>query len=119
MIADDINQAWQEYAAALPREQTAMARRMQGMRVSLLDDGVTFEAVVDNDMAQRDFRAIVPAVEAFIRPRLGNRSLRMEVRVSTPDDTVRAYSRVERYQMMSEKNPALQELTAALGLELY
>ena len=119
VTVDDINQAWQEYAAALPREQTAMARRMQGMRVSLLDDGVTFEAVVDNDMAQRDFRAIVPAVEAFIRPRLGNRSLRMEVRVSTPDDTVRAYSRVERYQMMSEKNPALQELTAALGLELY
>lgn len=42
----------------------------------------------------------------------------MTVRVSAPTENIRAYSHVERFQMMSKKNPNLLKLKEALGLEL-
>lgn len=42
----------------------------------------------------------------------------MQVRVSAPNEIVRAYSHVERFQMMSQKNPSLLKLKEELGLEL-
>ena len=41
----------------------------------------------------------------------------MTVRVSAPTENIRAYSHVERFQMMSKKNPNLLKLKEALGLE--
>ena len=35
-----------------------------------------------------------------------------------PNENIRAYSHVERFQMMSQKNPKLLKLKEALGLEL-
>ena len=43
----------------------------------------------------------------------------MTVRVSEEQEVVRAYSRVERFQMMAQKNPELIKLKEAFGLELY
>ena len=42
----------------------------------------------------------------------------MKVRVSAPNENVRAYSHLERFQMMSKKNPDLLKLKEELGLEL-
>jgi DNA polymerase-3 subunit gamma/tau len=42
----------------------------------------------------------------------------MTTRVSEANENVRAYSHVERFQMMSKKNPSLLKLKEALGLEL-
>ena len=42
----------------------------------------------------------------------------MTVRVSAPTENIRAYSHVERFQMMSKKNPNLLKLKEPLGLEL-
>ena len=110
--------AWQEYASSLPHEQVALARRMQALHPKLLDSD-TFEVVVDNPMAARDFTAIIPAVQAYLPTRLQCGPITMQVRISAPTETSRAYSRVERFQLMTEKNPALRELTNSLGLELY
>lgn len=53
-----------------------------------------------------------------LRERLHNRKITMTVRVSAPTENIRAYSHVERFQMMSKKNPNLLKLKEALGLEL-
>jgi hypothetical protein len=42
----------------------------------------------------------------------------MNVRVSEAQETVRAYSRVDRFKMMVQKNPDLMKLKEAFGLEL-
>ena len=41
----DLNYYWQEYAGRMPKEQVAIAKRMQNMRITLIND-TTFEAVV-------------------------------------------------------------------------
>ena len=42
----------------------------------------------------------------------------MKVRVFEAKEVVRAYSHVERFQLMSKKNPKLLKLKEVFGLEL-
>ena len=114
----DINYYWQEYAGRLPKEQVALAKRMQNIRLNLLKEA-TLEVVVDNDIAAQEFTDLIPELREYMRARLKNRNANMIVRVSAPTEKVRAYSRVEKFQMMSEKNKALLQLKDEFGLELY
>ena len=50
---------------------------------------------------------------------LKNRKVTMTVRVSEATENVRAVSRVEKFQMMAQKNNALLQLKEEFGLELY
>lgn len=53
---------------------------------------------------------LIPSVQNHLRERLHNRKITMTVRVSAPTENIRAYSHVERFQMMSKKNPNLLKL---------
>lgn len=114
----DLNYYWREFAARLPKEEAANAGRMMNMQPQLLKDGVTFEVAVDNDIVQKYMQQLAPHIETHLRTQLHNRKIRMTVRVSAPNENIRAYSHVERFQMMIQKNPKLLKLKEALGLEL-
>lgn len=114
----DLRFYWQEYAGSLPVEQKSITARMQNVKPTLLDDA-TFEIVVDNELSAKDFTALIPDIQAHLRNKLKNRKVTMKVRVSAPTENVRAFGRVERFQMMAQKNNALMELKEEFGLELY
>ncbi|MDF1511581.1 hypothetical protein PZE06_26215, partial [Robertmurraya sp. DFI.2.37] len=95
----------------------ANSARMMNMHPHLLND-TTFEVTVDNDMVEKYMVQLIPSVQNHLRERLHNRKITMTVRVSAPTENIRAYSHVERFQMMSKKNPNLLKLKEALGLEL-
>ena len=113
----DLDYYWREFAAALPKEEKANSARMMNMHPHLLND-TTFEVTVDNDMVEKYMVQLIPSVQNHLRERLHNRKITMTVRVSAPTENIRAYSHVERFQMMSQKNPKLLKLKEALGLEL-
>ncbi|WP_148372670.1 DNA polymerase III subunit gamma/tau [Bacteroides bouchesdurhonensis] len=115
----DLNYYWQEYAGQLPKEQVAIAKRMQGLRPMLIGNSTSFEVVVDNEIAARDFTAMIPEIQDYLRRGLKNSKVLMTVRVSAPTETVRAVGRVEKFQMMAQKNQALMQLKDEFGLELY
>ena len=115
----DLNYYWQEYAGRLPVEHKALAMRMQNIRLTLLSDAITFEVVVDNEIVAKDFTSMIPDIQNYLRSRLKNRKVRMTVRVSEAAENVRAFSRVEKFQMMAKKNEALLHLKEEFGLELY
>ena len=114
----DLNYYWQEYAGRMPKEQVAIAKRMQNMRITLTND-TTFEAVVDNEIVAKEFTSMIPTLQNYLRTRLKNRKITMIVRISAPAEKVRAYGRVEKFQMMAQKNSALLQLKEEFGLELY
>lgn len=114
----DLNYYWQEYAGRMPKEQVAIAKRMQNMRITLIND-TTFEAVVDNEIVAKEFTGMIPTLQNYLRTRLKNRKVTMTVRISAPTEKVRAYGRVEKFQMMVQKNSALLQLKEEFGLELY
>ncbi len=113
-----LNFHWQRYAAELPQEQVAIAKRMQNMRVNPVND-TTFEVVVDNNIIAKEFTSLIPDIESFMQKNMNNRHITMRVKISTPDEKTRAYTRTEQFQMMSEKNRALLNLKDAFGLEFY
>lgn len=114
----DLNYYWQEYAGRMPKEQVAIAKRMQNMRITLIND-TTFEAVVDNEIVAKEFTGMIPTLQNYLRTRLKNRKVTMTVRISAPTEKVRAYGRVEKFQMMAQKNSVLLQLKEEFGLELY
>lgn len=114
----DLNYYWQEYAGRMPKEQVAIAKRMQNMHLTLTN-ATTFEAVVDNEIVAKEFTALIPTLQDYLRTRLKNRKVTMTVRVSEATEKVRAYGRVEKFQMMAQKNNALLQLKDEFGLELY
>ncbi len=113
----DLDYYWREFATKLPAEEKANAARMMNMHPHLLND-TTFEIVVDNDMVEKYMVKMIPAIQTHLRERLHNRKITMAVRISAPNEVVRAYSHLERFQMMSQKNPTLLKLKETLGLEL-
>ncbi len=115
----DLNYYWQEYAAQLPKEQDALMKRMQMLRPALFKNSTTFEVVVDNEMAAKDFTALIPELQEYLRVRLRNSQVVMKVRVSEVAETIRPVGRVEKFQMMAQKNQALMQLKEEFGLELY
>jgi len=115
----DLNYYWQEYAGKLPKEQDALTKRMQMLRPVLLNNSTTFEVVVDNEFAAKDFTALIPELQDYLRGRLKNSKVVMTVRVSEATETIRPVGRVEKFQMMAQKNQALMQLKDEFGLELY
>jgi DNA polymerase-3 subunit gamma/tau len=113
----DLDYYWREYAASLPVEEKANASRMMNIHPRLTA-AATFEVLVDNDMVEHYFNQLRPRIEDYLRDRLHNRQLRMTVRIAAPEENVRAFSQVERYQMMSKKNVYLSKLKEKFGLEL-
>ncbi len=114
----DLDYYWREFTARLPKEEAANAGRMMNIQPHLLSDKKTFEVVVDNELAQKYMQQLAPQIEAHLRQQLHNRQIRMTTRVSEANENIRAYSHVERFQMMSKKNPDLLKLKEAFGLEL-
>jgi len=114
----DLKYYWREFAQQqLPVEERANAARMMNMAPKLLND-TTFEVGVDNGMVEKYMNQLAPAIQNYLREKLHNRKITMKVRVFEAKEVVRAYSHVERFHLMSKKNPKLMRLKEVFGLEL-
>ena len=115
---DNIRYYWREFAQQkLPIEEKANAARMMNMSPKLLDD-TTFEVGVDNGMVEKYMNQLLPDIQNHLRERLHNRKITMKIRVFEAEEVIRAYSPVERFQLMIKKNPKLMKLKEVFGLEL-
>ena len=92
--------------------------RMKSATLNRIDE-VTFEMVVDNAIIERDFITLKPFIESYLRKQLDNGGVTMEVRVIEPEENKRPFSRMEKFQMMADKNKALYKLRDEFDLELY
>ena len=114
----DLKYYWREFAQQqLPVEERANAARMMNMAPKLLND-TTFEVGVDNGMVEKYMNQLAPAIQNYLREKLHNRKITMKVRVFEAKEVVRAYRHVERFHLMSKKNPKLMRLKEVFGLEL-
>lgn len=114
----DLSYYWREFATNLPIEEKANAGRMMNMTPKLLND-TTFEVAVDNEMVEKFMMNLIPQIQNHLRSKLHNSKITMTVRVSEPTENIRAYSKVEQFQMMNQKNPNLAKLKEEFGLELF
>lgn len=110
--------AWREFAAKLPREETAMSHRMDNMEPMLQEDGVTFLVIADNPSILNDLGKMQLRIENYLRQRLRNGQLHMTTRLREVTDKKRIYSRKEMFQIMLQQSEGLRKLTAEFELVL-
>ncbi len=108
---------WLRFANELPNEEKSTAQRMKTMTFSKLADTIV-EVAVDNEWVESSMRAIAPRIEQHLRTSLHNKQITLRFKVTQQTERKRAYSRVEQFQLMAEKNPALQKLKERFDLEL-
>ena len=113
----DLNYYWRDFAQKLPAEEKANAARMMNIAPKLLND-TTFEVGVDNGMVEKYMTELKPTIEKYLREHLHNRKITMTVRILESKEITRAYSHLERFQLMAKNNPKLLKLKEVFGLEL-
>ena len=113
----DLIYYWRDFASKLPKEESANAARMMNISPKLLN-GTNFEIGVDNEMVAKYMTQLIPSIQKFLRESLHNGKITMTVRTLEVKETVRAYSQVERFKLMSDKNSKLLKFKDLLGLEL-
>ena len=113
---DGVRICWKQFAMGLPKEQAAMAGRLMNIRPSLND--LTVKVSIDNRMVAEELSAICPQLEAHLRRQLQNGKLTIHVVVEENTAAHKIYSRVEQYQILEKRNPALRKLKELLDLDL-
>ena len=113
---DGVRICWKQYALTLPKEQAAMAGRLMNIRPELND--LTVKIGIDNRMVATELSAMRPHIEAYLRQQLQNSKLTINIVIEETKAAHRIYSRVEQYQILEKRNPALRELKELLDLDL-
>ena len=114
---DGVRICWKQFAAALPKEESAMAGRLLNIR-PVLDDSLAVTVSIDNRMVASDIAGMRSRIEAFLRSQLQNSKLSLNIVVEETQPTHRIYSRVEQFQILEQRNPVLHKLKEALDLDL-
>lgn len=108
---------WKQFATSLPKEESAMAGRLMNIRPKLNGDG-TFSVVIDNKLVAQELHGMQPRIEQYLRKQMQNSRISMRIQVEDVLPTHRILSRVEQYQILEKRNPALKLLTDLLDLDL-
>lgn len=112
-----LNFLWQQYVAAMPQEQVAMARRMQTMHLKL---GANFvaEVEVNNEIVYKELAAYLPTVQSHLQQRLSNNLLKITIKLSVTQQDEIIITPRQKFTAMAKKNPALADLKNLFQLEL-
>lgn len=108
---------WHRYAAALPREQSAIAGRMKNMEPLLLE-GWRVDVPVENEQVIGYMNALKDDLLRHLRTQLRNGRITLNFRLMERKEQKRAYGRREQFALMLKRSPELRQLTEIFGLEL-
>lgn len=113
----DLSYYWYRFAHSLPKEESAMAGRMQNMRPTL-GDGWTVTVPVENEIVEEYMRRLQVKIVSYLREQLRNDHISLQYRLVEQGEPGRAYSRKEQYSDMLTRSVALSMLAKELKLEL-
>lgn len=114
---DTLTYHWYRYANEMPRNLTATACRMKGMKLNIKPN-YEVEVTVENGMVEEDMQDIKVNLQSYLRTQLRNDYIKLVFIVAAADAPHRPFTRVEKFQDMLERSEALRMLTRELKLEL-
>ncbi len=114
---DGVRICWKQFVETLPKEDSALAGRLLNIRPELKDETMIVVSI-DNRMVASDISHMHARIEGYLRARLQNSRLSLKVVVEETQTAHRIYSRVEQFQILEQRNPAIKKLREALGLDL-
>lgn len=114
---DDLELQWMSMCNRMPQKLSGIAARMKNMspRITVTPN---VEVVVDNQIIMEQMQPIKGSIVNTLRLYLHNSGINLSMRIAERQEQAKILTRREQYEVMSEKNPALEKLRVLLGLEL-
>jgi len=116
---EQLQKVWESYALLKQQEKKIqLFTVLMSSKPTMLDEK-TIEMVIHNLTQNNSLQEEKQLLMDYLRKELNNYHLQLSTRIEeNPDSKSVAYTNKERYQIMVEKNPDLDEFRKQLGLEL-
>ena len=111
-----LNYYWTQYAKGLPEEESALRGRMEQMSIKLRDNGEV-EVWTNNEFVNSFMKPYLPQIEAFLREKLDNGSIHLQLHVHITKEQTLRYNPHELVNKLMQENKGFANLKNSLGLE--
>ncbi len=116
---EELLASWNKFLIKVSNEKRMQLASSLSNTAPLLNEGYKIEHSVTNKAQEEEFKKNKLELLGFLHKDLGNTSITIEVVVKEADpSTKKAYTNKEKFKVMAEKNPALEELRKQLDLEI-
>ena len=115
----DLINAWNDYASVLQTQGRLTLHAALIKRQPEHSENFNVKFKVDSGAVEKDLNEIKPDMLGFIRKKLSNYSVQIEVEVVLGDDSGQIpYTPSEKFKKLAEKNPLLNEMKNQFDLEI-
>ena len=114
---DDLIREWVAMCNRMPQKFVGLAARLKNL-VPVLTDYPNIEVVVDNKLLLDQINVISRNIRATMRMKLHNTLIEFKPRLAKQNENQRALTKLEVFDTLRKKNPAIEKLRIGLGLEL-
>ena len=113
-----LESVWKEGIPEICKHSVNLKSSLIGKKPAL-QDSFRIEVEVDNKVVEREFKALLPRLHAYLREKLRNDFILISTRLADiKDQQDKAYFPDEIYKKMVEKNPEIKNLRDQLDLEI-
>lgn len=114
---DDLIREWVSMCNRMPQKFVGLASRLKNI-VPRITEYPNMEVVVDNQLLLDQISAIKKNIRATMRVRLHNSLIEFSPRLAKQNENERALTKLEVFDAMRKRNPAIEKLRLGLKLEL-
>jgi len=114
----NLEEAWTSFAESLKKKNKINLSGTLMARKPVLDDASLISFSVQNQVQEDEIEAIKTDLLTFLRSALKIPSLQLKIIVDKNDTERKPYTGEEKFQRLSEKNPALNKLRQQFNLEI-
>ena len=114
---EDLELQWMSMCVRMPQEYQGIATRMKNMNPVIVESP-QIEVIVDNDLIKDEMEDFKGRIVSTLKQSLHNNNITLSIRVAKQKERVKIMTRREQFDMMREKNPAVEALRQAFDLEL-
>ena len=113
----DLEFQWMSMCNRMPQKLSGIATRMKNMN-PVITDFPNVEVIVDNDLIKQEMEDIHKSITKTLQIYLHNDQLSLAIRIAERQGHVKPLTRREQFELLSQKNPAVEKLRQAFDLEL-
>jgi DNA polymerase-3 subunit gamma/tau len=114
---EELSVQWTLMCNRMPQSLVGLAARLKNI-VPHITDYPHIEAVVDNEILLGQLNDIKGKIRATMRQTLHNPDIDLTLRLADVGEVRKVYTKREIFDDMRQRNPAIEKLREALGLEL-
>lgn len=112
----ELEQQWEVYLKSISLQQRGFSYSLLKYKPELKENYIV-EFKTDNKVLAAD-RNNIMQLQAFLKKELKNSKLSLKVIILEKDESKKAYTDLEKYQKMIERNPNIKSLKEQLDLEI-